>query len=118
MKRDQNWVLNIVFLNKKSVQELNKNHRNIDKATDVLSFHYFDDFSMVKSDDTAGEIILCEEIIKSQWKEHWLWDSGEFYKLLIHSVIHILWYDHEDDEDYIIMNDLEEQVAKAACISL
>jgi probable rRNA maturation factor len=49
-----------------SIQNLNKNYRNIDKSTDVLSFHYHDDFSGLKSEDIAGEIILSEDKIISQ----------------------------------------------------
>jgi len=118
VEQDQKWVLNIVFLNKKSVQELNKAHRDIDKPTDVLSFHYFDDFSGLSPDDIAGEIILCEEILIQQWKEYWLWSAGEFYKLIIHSVLHILWYDHEKDDDYEIMHRLEQKVANEVGITL
>jgi ssRNA-specific RNase YbeY (16S rRNA maturation enzyme) len=45
---------------------LNKDYRNIDKNTDVLSFHYYDDFSELKKDDIAGEVILSEDKIISQ----------------------------------------------------
>ena len=117
VEQDQKWVLNIVFLNKKSIQELNKNHRDIDKATDVLSFHYYDDFSELTNDDIAGEIVLCEDLVIEQGKEYWLWSSWEFYKLLIHSVIHILWYDHEKDDEYEIMHRLEKLVAKEVWIT-
>jgi ssRNA-specific RNase YbeY (16S rRNA maturation enzyme) len=42
-----------VFLDDDSIQNLNKNYRNIDKITDVLSFHYFDDFRNLSEDDIA-----------------------------------------------------------------
>jgi len=106
----QKWTLNIVFLDDKSIQKLNKQYRNIDKSTDVLSFHYFDDFNNLKTNDIAWEIILSEKKIVSQAIKYWLWKEKEFYKLLIHSTLHILWYDHENDEDYLIMNKLENQI--------
>ena len=106
----QKWTLNIVFLDPNSIQKLNNNYRKIDKTTDVLSFHYYDDFSELNEDDVAWEIILSEEKIKSQGIEYWLWEEKEFYKLLIHSILHILWYDHELDNDYIIMQDLEWKI--------
>jgi ssRNA-specific RNase YbeY (16S rRNA maturation enzyme) len=43
-------MLNIIFLSPVEVQNLNKDYRNIDKTTDVLSFHYFDDFSNLEAD--------------------------------------------------------------------
>jgi len=45
---------------------LNKTYRHIDKATDVLSFHYYEDFSGLRDEDIAGELIFCEEKIVSQ----------------------------------------------------
>lgn len=110
IEKKQNWTLNIVFLDDENIQILNRTYRNIDKSTDVLSFHYFDDFNYLKDEDIAWEIILSENKIISQWKEYWLWEEKEFYKLLIHSVLHILWYDHEIDDDYKIMQDLENKI--------
>ena len=49
----QAGTVNIAFLSDDEIQELNKNYRNIDKTTDVLSFHYFEDFSDLKSDEIA-----------------------------------------------------------------
>jgi ssRNA-specific RNase YbeY (16S rRNA maturation enzyme) len=46
-------TLNIVFVDDYSIQKLNKDYRQIDKVTDVLSFHYFDDFSDLQPDDIA-----------------------------------------------------------------
>jgi len=106
----QNWCLNIVFLDDNSIQNLNKKYRNIDKTTDVLSFHYFEDFSDLESNDIAWEIILSESKIISQWNEYKLWSEMEFYKLIIHSILHILWFDHEDDKEYIIMKELEDKI--------
>ena len=102
------WILNIVFVTNNEIKELNRNYRKIYKITDVLSFHYYDDFSSLDESEIAGEIILSEEKIIEQWKEYKLWSKLEFYKLLIHSSLHILWYDHEDDEDYKIMKEKED----------
>lgn len=110
IEKHQNWTLNIIFLDPDSIKMLNNNYRNIDKVTDVLSFHYYEDFSKLKNSDIAWEIIMCEEKIISQAKEYWLWKEKEFYKLLIHSVLHILKYDHENDDDYKIMSKLENTI--------
>lgn len=110
VSKTQKWTLNIVFLDPDSIQKLNNDYRWIDKNTDVLSFHYFDDFSELNDEDTAWEIILSEEKIFSQWKEYWLWEEKEFYKLIIHSVLHILWHDHELDNEYKIMQALEDKI--------
>lgn len=108
--RTQKWTLNIVFLDDDSIKNLNKIYRKIDKTTDVLSFHYFDDFNNLNDEDISWEIILSEKKIISQWVEYKLWSEKEFYKLIIHSILHILWYDHELDNDYEIMQAIEEKI--------
>ena len=108
----QNGTLNIVFLWDDEIQQLNNNYRQKNSTTDVLSFHYSDDFSELKSEETAWEIILSEAKIISQWVEYKLWSEKECYKLIIHSIYHILWYDHEEDADYKVMKEKEESIWK------
>ena len=97
---NQNGILNIAFLPDAEIQVLNRDHRWIDSTTDVLSFHYYDDFSEISPDDIAWEIILSESRIIAQATEHGHSPEREFEILLIHSLLHILGYDHETDEEY------------------
>jgi probable rRNA maturation factor len=110
VEKAQKWTLNLVFVEPNSIKNLNNKYRNKDSVTDVLSFHYFETFDQLKKTDIAGEIVFCEEKIVLQWKEYGLWTEKEFYKLLIHSTLHILGYDHEADEEYEKMKELEERV--------
>lgn len=109
-QKSQQGTINIVFVTPEDIQTLNKNYRKKDAVTDVLSFHYFDNFNTIKNDEIAGELIFCEEKIISQGQEYWLGSEHEFYKLLIHSLLHILWYDHEQEDDYKIMQAFENQI--------
>lgn len=106
----QNGTINIVFIDDESIKNLNNTYRKKDAVTDVLSFHYLDDFSLALEEDVVWEVILAENKVIEQWKEYNLWSEKEFYKLLIHSLLHILGYDHENDEDYIVMEPLETMV--------
>jgi len=108
----QAGTVNIAFLSDEEIQELNKNHRGIDKTTDVLSFHYFEDFTDLKSEEIAGEIILSEVKIFSQAEEYGNTPEAEFTKLLIHSTLHLLGYDHEDDREYEEMHAEEQKIEK------
>ncbi len=108
----QKWILNIVFVDQNHIKELNGQYRQKDNVTDVLSFHYYDDFSLIWEEEIAWELIFCEDKIISQAVEYGLWEEKEFYKLLIHSILHILWYDHENDNDYQIMQPLEDMIWK------
>lgn len=108
----QQGTLNIVFVSAEEIKNLNKKYRNKNKETDVLSFHYYEDFSKLEKQEIAWEIILCEEKIIEQGKGYWLWEEKEFYKLLIHSILHILWFDHEQDHEYKIMQEKEDLIWK------
>lgn len=110
--KKQKWLINIVFVEQKSIKNLNNIYRKKNKETDVLSFHYFESFDTLKQDEIAWEIILCEEIIKKQGLEYLLGSEKEFYKLLIHSILHILGFDHEDENEYEIMKKIEEKIAQ------
>jgi rRNA maturation RNase YbeY len=55
---------------------------------------------------------MSENKITLQAKKFLLWEEKEFYKLLIHSVLHILWYDHETQNDYKTMQTIEDQIWK------
>lgn len=110
IKKNQSGNLNIVFLEDEQIKILNKNYRWFDKTTDVLSFHYFDDFLNFEENQTVWEIILNENKIFSQSKDYNITVEKEFYNLIIHSILHILWYDHENDQDYKEMYDLECKV--------
>ncbi len=112
VKKEQSGTINIVFLDDNSIKNLNKKYRKIDKETDVLSFNYYKKFSNFKKNDIIGEIILSKNKISSQAIEYGLWEEKEFYKLIIHSILHILGYDHEKEDDYKIMQDLEDKIWK------
>lgn len=108
----QNGTVNIAFLSDEEIQELNKNYRGIDRTTDVLSFHYFEDFTDLESEEIAGEIILSESKIIEQAKEYGNTLEAECAKLLIHSCLHLLGHDHEDDEEYAEMREEEIKIEK------
>ncbi len=106
----QKGILNIAFLSDEEIRSLNHQYRGIDSTTDVLSFHYFDDFSNAWDDDVVGEIIMSESRILSQSREHSHSEASEFETLAIHGILHILGYDHEDDDDYKAMWQIEKPI--------
>ncbi len=108
----QNGILNIAFLTDEEIRVLNRDHRGIDKTTDVLSFHYFDDFSGLGAEEVAGEIILSESRIQEQALEHGHTNQKECEILILHSILHILGYDHETDEEYRDMWEIEWALRK------
>ncbi len=106
----QRGTVNVAFVDDETMRAYNRDYRGIDKTTDVLSFHYFDDFSECGENEVAGEILLSESRIREQAPEYGNTAEEETYKLLVHSLTHLLGYDHETDEEYERMRAVEERV--------
>lgn len=95
--------LEVVFVDSKTMREINRTHRGKDSTTDVLSFPLECDFDSQSLDDTApferllGSIVINTELAKamSESYNHTLID--EISLLFIHGFLHILGYDHEVD---------------------
>jgi probable rRNA maturation factor len=84
--------VNIIFVDKKHIQELNREYRKKDEVTDVLSFN-------IDSDDTLGEIYICPEyVINNISKEKFI---EETIRLMIHGILHLQGFDHKKEFDEV-----------------
>lgn len=106
----QKWLINLIFENDDVIKSLNNQYRSINNSTDVLSFHYFDNFENLKLREIAWEILFSREKIKKQSIDYQNSINAEFYKLLIHSILHIIGFDHEEDNDFEVMKKEEEKI--------
>lgn len=106
----QRWIINVWFLGDEEIRTLNHSYRGKDSTTDVLSFHYYEDFSGVSDDEVVGEIVMSRDRISTQALDHQHSELAEWEILLIHSLLHILGYDHETDEDYQEMWQYESEI--------
>lgn len=100
----------IVLSGDEEVRALNKYYRNIDKATDVLSFEVNN--SKVFPINILGDIIISIPQMKKQAKEYQTGEQRELAFLVIHGLLHLLGYDHETKEDEEIMFKLQEELLK------
>ena len=116
--------INVLITNDKGIRAINQASRNIDKATDVLSFPMFElkpehlpeDWSDYLDPDTQlcplGDIAISLERAYSQAKEFGHSVRREIGYLTIHSMLHLLGYDHLDEgEQKRTMRTREEQIA-------
>ena len=85
--------IELLVVKNDEIQELNKEHRNIDKATDVLSFPM--DFEMPNM--PLGSIVVSTDFVEEKAKEYGHSFNEEFSLLFIHGLLHLLKYDHEVD---------------------
>lgn len=107
----ENPLLNIVIVDNKKIQEINKLYRNKDAVTDVISFA-FEEVKDVKYDDVRflGEIYISYERCKEQAAEYGHSIKREFCYLAVHGLLHLLGYDHIKEEDKKVMRVLEEEI--------
>lgn len=115
--------IEIGFLTKEEMRQLNLAERNIDKSTDVLSFPAIDnldinnfsalDVSYYNPENDAlilGEIYICEEIALEQAKEYKHSIEREIAFLSVHGCLHLMGYDHITNEDERVMFNLQDKL--------
>ncbi len=88
----------IAFVSDKRIRELNRQFRGIDKATDVLSFP-------AEEPNNLGDVAVSVETAATQAKENGLSFDDEIAQLILHGLLHLSGYDHENDNGE--MNRLE-----------
>ena len=108
-------VINLRLLNDKQMRKLNMQFRQKDKTTNVLSFPN-DDIS-VKQTKNIGDIAISVEYVKAEAKKEGKTFDDHIIHMLAHGVYHILGYDHENNENAMIMENKEIQTLKKINIS-
>ena len=108
--------VSVTFVNKDEIQILNRDYRNNDKVTDVLSFPTLDDEAeIVPFDNEAialGDVIICAEKCLEQAEEYGHSLEREVAYLTIHSVLHLLGYDHMNEEEEKEMTEKQDEIIK------
>ncbi|MBQ3142803.1 MAG: rRNA maturation RNase YbeY [Bacilli bacterium] len=106
----KNPVFNIVIVDKEKIKEINKLYRKKDKVTDVISFAFEDNGNIYKDIRYLGEIYICAEVAEEQAKEYGHSYKREICYLAVHGLMHLLGYDHMNEDDKRIMRSKEEEV--------
>ena len=110
--------ISITLTNPEHIHEINKQYRNVDRATDVLSFPMFEKEELdekiknndFEHEDVLGDIVISIEKVEEQAKEYGHSFEREFAYMLVHGFYHLMGYDHIEDNDKVIMRKKEEKV--------
>ena len=110
--------INIILTTPENIHKINKQYRNVDRETDVLSFPMYEKLEiddMVKNqkfehEDILGDIVISIEKVKGQAIEYGHSFEREFAYMLVHGFYHLMGYDHIEEEDKKIMRPKEEKV--------
>lgn len=118
--------VNLLITDNDGIWEFNREHRNVDAPTDVLSFPMIPfeseaDFSVVEEDEAAyfepesgelllGDIIISWDKVKEQAKKYGHSQKREFAFLTAHSMLHLCGYDHMEADEARIMEEKQENI--------
>lgn len=107
----KNVEFNVIFVDKNTIQKINKEYRGIDRVTDVISFA-LEDNEEVKFEfgRLLGDIYICTEKMKEQAKEYGHSLIREQGFLTVHGLLHLLGYDHMTKEEEEIMFKKQELI--------
>lgn len=106
-----NCIFNIIFIDNDRIKEINKEYRNIDKVTDVISFA-LEDNNDIKYDGfrVLGDIYISLDKAKEQAIIYEHSFIRELCFLITHGILHLLGYDHMEEEEEKIMFDKQERL--------
>ena len=105
--------ITVLLTNNKRIKFLNKRFRKKNKSTDILSFPFFEKKNLKKviklKKFYLGDIVISYEDFIEKNKSNY---EISFIKIFIHGFLHLLKFDHISDNDYLIMNKVENQIFK------
>ena len=110
--------LSMVVTDDERIRVVNREQREIDKATDVLSFPGYekDEWDGLKGNPEElvyiGDIVISKEHAVAQAEEYGHSFEREFCYLLAHGMLHLMGYDHMVDEDKMVMREKEEEIMR------
>ena len=117
---DSKLCVTVTLTTPKTIQEINKQYRNIDRATDVLSFPMFEKDELDKkiqendfeNEDVLGDIVVSVEKVNEQAIEYGHSFERELSYMIVHGFYHLMGYDHIEEDDKKIMREKEENILR------
>lgn len=103
--------VSLLFTGNDEIQVINREYRDKDQPTDVISFAYHEteDFD-IGPYDTLGDIVISLERVVEQAKEYNHSPKRELFYVLTHGILHLLGYDHIEEEERKEMREKEEEI--------
>ena len=109
---DDNYEVSLSFVDNKEIHELNKQFRGIDRPTDVLSFPMDEEGFDNKGNSLflLGDIVICLDVARKQAEDFGHSLEREMMYLICHSTLHLLGYDHIEEDGKKLMCSKEKEV--------
>lgn len=110
----QNAEVSLSIVDEDSIHRLNKEYRNVDRPTDVLSFPMDEEGFDNKGNSLflLGDIVICLDVARKQAENFGHSLEREMMYLICHSTLHLLGYDHIEEDGKKLMRSKEKEVMK------
>ncbi|MHB9037236.1 MAG: rRNA maturation RNase YbeY [Armatimonadota bacterium] len=112
---DENAEVSVLLTDDKQITELNREYREIDAPTDVLSFSQLegdDEFAGEDNDGLLGDVVISVETAQRQAEAQGNSLDEEIDMLLVHGILHLLGYDHAEPEEEKAMFARQAEILK------
>ena len=114
---DVDSELSLVFTDDANIRTINSKWRHIDKATNVLSFPAFPIQSGQRPGPILGDIVIARETVQREAQEENKSFDDHLSHLIVHGLLHLTGYDHQNDEEAEQMESLERKILASLGIS-
>ena len=106
-----NAIFSVIFVEDEEIHTMNKDYRGVDRVTDVISFAFEDNNDLVYNEiRMLGDIYICIPQMKRQAESYAHSEKRELSFLAVHGLLHLLGYDHMNEEDEKVMFALQELI--------
>ena len=104
--------VSVSLVNDSTIKDLNRDYSGVDKITDVLSFPNDFGTDLDLPILMLGDVVINLDKVKDQALEFGHSEERELSYLTVHSILHLLGYDHIEDEDRLLMREKEKEIMK------
>ena len=106
----KNSIFDIIFIDDDEMQKINKEYRGIDRTTDVISFALNDNKHIDAVLNSLGDIFISIPKMISQARDYGHSEKRELSFLTLHGILHLLGYDHIEEDDEKVMFGLQKEI--------
>ncbi len=113
LNKEGDWTLSVIYVTPEQIHEINRDYRNVDRPTDVISFAIQDDMDdafLEESQYELGDIFMNVQAIRDQAKSYGHSIRREACFLFCHGLLHLMGYDHMEPEEEKIMFNLQDVI--------
>jgi probable rRNA maturation factor len=119
VQQDKSFALSIRIVEEPEARQFNREYRNRDYATNILSFpvELPEGLPVEVRQSLLGDLLICAPVVAREAREQKRPEADHWAHLTVHGILHLLGYDHEQDDQAIVMESLEIEILNKLGIS-